>query len=112
MPKLDLSSQEDLNGPLQNLGMTDAFGPAADFRGVTTQRSLSISLVEHAAVLKVDEQGTVAAGATVVVSPTAAVPVPRKPVSLILNRPFLLLLRDDGGGNVLFVARVDNPAQS
>lgn len=112
MPKLDLSSQEDLNGPLQKLGMTDAFGTAADFRGVTTQRSLYISLVEHAAVLKVDEQGTVAAGATAVISPTTAVPVPRKPISLILNRPFLLLLRDDGGGNVLFVARVDNPAQS
>jgi serpin B len=112
MPKLDLSSQEDLNGPLQKLGMTDAFGPAADFRGVTTQRSLYISLVEHAAVLKIDEQGTVAAGATAVISPTTAVPVPRKPVSLILNRPYLLLLRDDGAGNVLFVARVDNPAQS
>jgi serpin B len=112
MPKLDLSSQEDLNGPLQKLGMTDAFGPAADFRGVTTQRSLYISLVEHAAVLKIDEQGTVAAGATAVISPTTAVPVPRKPVSLILNRPYLLLLRDDGGDNVLFVAQVDNPAQS
>jgi serpin B len=112
MPKLDLSTQEDLNGPLQKLGMTDAFGPAADFRGVTTQRSLYISLVEHAAVLKIDEQGTVAAGATAVISPTTAVPVPRKPVSLILNRPYLLLLRDDSDGNVLFVARVDNPAQS
>jgi len=111
MPKLDLSSQEDLNGPLQKLGMTDAFGPAADFRGVTTQRSLYISLVEHAAVLKIDEQGTVAAGATAVVAPTTAVPVPREPVRLILNRPYLLLLRDDASGNILFVARVDNPAQ-
>jgi serpin B len=112
MPKLDLSSQEDLNGPLQKLGMTDAFGPAADFRGVTTQRSLYISLVEHAAVLKIDEQGTVAAGATAVISPTTAVPVPRNPVSVILNRPYLLLLRDDASGNILFVARVDNPAES
>jgi serpin B len=112
MPKLDLSSQEELNGPLRKLGMTDAFGPAADFRGVTTQRSLYISLVEHAAVLKVDEQGTVAAGATAVVSPTTAVPVPRKPVSLVLDRPYLLLLRDDDSGGVLFVARIDNPAQS
>ena len=111
MPKLDLSSQEDLNEPLQKLGMTDAFGAAADFRGVTTQRSLYISLVEHAAVLKVDEQGTVAAGATAVVAPTTAVRVPPKPVLLILNRPYLLLLRDDASGNVLFVARVDDPAQ-
>ncbi len=111
MPKLNLSSQESLNATLQKLGMTDAFGPAADFSGVTTQRSLDISLVEHAAVLKVDEQGTVAAGATAVVSPTLAVPVTRRPVSLVLNRPFLLLLRDDSSGAVLFVANVENPSQ-
>jgi serine protease inhibitor len=92
--------------------MTDAFSSAADFRGVTTERSLYISLVEHAAVLKIDEQGTVAAGATAVVAPTLAVPVSRKPASMILNRPYLLLLRDDDSGAVLFVASVANPSQS
>jgi serpin B len=112
MPKLDLSSQESLNAPLEQLGMTDAFSSAADFRGVTTERSLYISLVEHAAVLKIDEQGTVAAGATAVVAPTLAVPVSRKPASMILNRPYLLLLRDDDSGAVLFVASVANPSQS
>jgi serpin B len=112
MPKLHLSSQEALNAPLQALGMTDAFGSAADFRGVTTQRALYISLVEHAAVLKIDEQGTVAAGATAVVGPTAVEQQPRKPVNVILNRPYLLLLRDDASGAVLFVARVDDPSES
>jgi serpin B len=112
MPKLDLASQESLNAPLQKLGMTDAFGPQANFSGVTTARSLYISLVEHAAVLKIDEQGTVAAGATAVVSPTLAVQVPRTPVDVVLNHPYLLLLRDDASGAVLFVARVANPSQS
>jgi len=111
MPKLDLSSQESLNAPLEQLGMTDAFSSAADFRGVTTQRSLYISLIEHAAVLKIDEQGTVAAGATAVVAPTLAVPVSRRPVSMVLNRPYLLLLRDDNSGAILFVASVANPSQ-
>jgi serpin B len=112
MPKLDLSTQSDLDGPLQKLGMTDAFTGHANFAGVTTQRQLEISLVEHAAVLKVDEQGTVAAGATAIVAPTTAVPVRTRTIDLKLNRPYLLALRDDASGALLFVALVANPAQS
>lgn len=112
MPKLDLSTQSDLDAPLQKLGMTDAFTGRANFTGVTTQRQLEISLVEHAAVLKVDEQGTVAAGATAIVAPTTAVPVRTRTVDLKLNRPYLLALRDDASGALLFVALVANPAQS
>jgi serine protease inhibitor len=37
MPKLHLHTQTSLNGPLEALGMTDAFGPAADFSGITTR---------------------------------------------------------------------------
>jgi serpin B len=110
MPKLHLHTQTSLNGPLQTLGMTDAFGPAADFRGITTQVPLQISLVEHAADLKVDEQGTVAAAATGIVGPTAIARPPGPPVTVDLDRPYLLLLREDGSGAILFVARVADPS--
>ena len=110
MPKLDLSTQLDLNAPLQRLGMTDAFGPAADFSALTKQRSLNISLVEHAAKLKIDEAGTVAAAATVIVGPTAV--APSQAIHLALNHPYLLLLRDDASGTILFLARVADPSRS
>jgi serine protease inhibitor len=110
MPKLHLHTQTSLNGPLETLGMTDAFGPAADFRGITTQVPLQISLVEHAADLKVDEQGTVAAAATGIVGPTAIARPPGPQVSVDLDHPYLLLLRDDGSGAILFVARVADPS--
>jgi serpin B len=111
MPKLKLSTQTSLNAPLQALGMTAAFGSHADFSALTTQRALNISLVEHAADLKIDEQGTVAAAATAIIGPTA-VELPTGPtVEMTLNHPYLLLLRDNVSGTILFVARVANPSE-
>ena len=110
IPKFHLLSQASLNAPLEALGITDAFSPAADFGGITRAAALRIGLVEHAADLRLDEQGTVAAGSTVVVGPTAAEPTPRAPVDVNLDQPFLLLLRDDASGAVLFVAQVADPA--
>jgi serpin B len=109
MPKIHLRTQTALNGPLEALGMTSAFGPSADLRGITRQVPLSISLVEHAADLKVDEQGTVAAAATGIVGPTAIALPPGRPVTVDVDHPYLLLLRDDRSGAVLFVARVADP---
>ena len=109
MPKIHLRTQTALNGPLEALGMTSAFGPSADLRGITRQVPLAISLVEHAADLKVDEEGTVAAAATGIVGPTAIALPPGSPVTVDLDHPYLLLLRDDSSGAVLFVARVADP---
>jgi serpin B len=110
MPKIHLHTQTALNAPLEALGMRDAFGATANFSGITTQAPLQISLVEHAADLKVDEQGTVAAAATGIVGPTAIALPPGLPVTIDLDRPYLLLLREDSSGAILFVARVVNPA--
>ena len=110
MPKIDLQTQTALNAPLQTLGLTAAFSPSADFRGITTATALRISLVEHAADLKVDEQGTVAAAATGIIGPTAISQPRGSPVTVNLDRPYLLVLRDDTSGAILFVARVADPA--
>ena len=90
--------------------MTAAFGQSANFRGITTTVPLQISLVEHAADLKVDEQGTVAAAATGIVGPTAIAEPTGPIVTVNLDRPYLLLLRDDASGAVLFVSRVADPS--
>ncbi|MGD1049796.1 MAG: serpin family protein [Solirubrobacteraceae bacterium] len=112
MPKIHLRTQTALNAPLEALGMTDAFSPSANFSGITARVPLRISVVEHAADLKVDEQGTVAAAATGIVGPTAIARPPGPTVTVDLDRPYLLLLRDDTSGAILFVARVEDPASS
>src|ERR1039458_9623681 len=111
MPKIHLHTQTSLNGPLAALGMTAAFGPLANFSGITTDMPLKISLVDHAADLMVDEPGTVAAAATGNNGIALSAPGPAPP-EVNLAPPYLLLLRDDASGAILFVARVANPDAS
>jgi serpin B len=110
MPKLRLALQTDLAAALSSLGMPIAFTDRADFSGITSATSLKIAAVEHGADLKVDESGTVAAAATgISLTPTAVRLGPA--VGLTLNHPYLLFLRDDDTGAILFAARVADPAQ-
>lgn len=111
MPRLTLRLHTSLNQTLESLGMTEAFGPQADFSGITHQVALQIEDVEHGAYMRVDEAGTVAAAATGISTyPTAVLGGPV--VRLSLNHPFLLFLRDDTTGAILFAGRVTNPAGS
>lgn len=108
MPKWEYRSTFTLKTILGNMGMTDAFGGAADFSGITGSPGLFVSDVFHQAFIKVNEAGTEAAAAT-------AIPVPDsmalEPVSFTIERPFIYLIQDIPTGTVLFAGRVLNPAQ-
>jgi serine protease inhibitor len=108
LPKVSLSSRSSMKGLLGQLGMTVAFGPTADFTGLSAQAG-HIGLVEQAATLRVGEKGTVASAATAVgMTPTAA---RVSPVAQIrFDRPYLLLVTATATGEPLFLARVANPA--
>ncbi len=113
LPRFHLMTQISLKDPLRALGMTDAFSETANFSGITAAEQLKIGFVEHAADLRVDEAGTVAAAATVVgVVPTAGKVTPRDVTRFNANRPFLFFLRDDRTGAVLFAGRLTNPASA
>ncbi len=109
VPRFHLTLDTGLKPILSELGMPAAFSDAADFSGITTHIALKISAVEHAADLRVNEQGTVAAAATGIATEPTAVPFDRAP-RLTLDHPFLAFLRDDATGAILFVAQVTNPA--
>ncbi len=113
LPRLHLNTQVELSGALKKLGMPTAFSEAADFSRITTEVPLKIAFVKHAADFTVDEQGTIAAAATVVgVFPTSKLVGPRNAVAFNADRPFLFFLRDDRTGAVLFAGRVANPAST
>jgi serpin B len=108
MPRFQLALHSELNDALSALGMPVAFTDAADFSRITHDTGLKVQAVEHGAVLKVDEQGTVAAAATgISLTPTAIRIGPS--INVTLNHPFLLFLRDDRTGAILFAARVVDP---
>lgn len=108
LPKFQFDSQFGLADSLKALGMTDAFDPEqADFSGMSDRKDLFISAVVHKAFVAVDEKGTEAAAATaVIVGVTSA---PAFDVTLIIDRPFIFLIRDIPTGQILFVGRVLNP---
>ncbi len=107
LPKVKLADTTSMKGLLAALGMGLAFTSAADFSGLSPQ-ACCIGLVQHAATLQVGEQGTVASAATAVgMEPTAA---RLPPVTVMFDRPYLMLVIDRTTGEPLIAARVTNPA--
>ena len=106
-PKFEFESEVSLAQVLASMGMPSAFNEAADFSGMTGQEDLFISDVFHKAYVNVDEQGTEAAAATaVLVSRTS---MPEDPVTLVVDRPFLFLIREHQTNTILFMGRVVSP---
>jgi len=110
LPKFKFTSEFSLPNTLQNLGMTDAFdGDLADFSGMTGNKELYIGNIIHKAFVAVDEKGTEAAAATVVIMQTAG--AIQMNVNLQVDRPFIFIIRDTVHGQILFMGRVLNPAE-
>ena len=104
MPKFSFTKEITANEVLQALGMRDAFLPvSADFSGMDGTRDLFIQYVLHKAFVAVDEKGTEAAAATAVMMGKSAIMEPA--VRLIIDRPFIFLIRDKVSGSILFVGR-------
>jgi serpin B len=110
LPKFKLAPETvRLSKELEALGMAKAFGPSADFGGITKDEPLHIDEVHHKAFIDVDEAGTEAAAATAVDMKAGATSVPEKVRKVTLDHPFLFLLRDHKTGQILFMGRVATP---
>lgn len=92
IPKFQYGYGVEMNGQLEEMGMTDAFSPAADFSKISGQTALYISQVLHKTAITVDEKGTKAGAATAVAMNSSAAVIPLKTV--YLNRPFVYMLVD------------------
>jgi serpin B len=111
IPKFQFASTFNLSDTLKAMGMPAAFDPSqADFSGMDGQKDLYISDVLHKAFINVDENGTEAAAATVVIVGTTAMPA--KMAELTIDRPFIFLIRDTQNGTILFIGRVLDPTKN
>jgi serpin B len=104
LPRFRITQRLQLAKTLGDMGMSDAFGPQADFSGMDGGTSLSISAVIHKAFIDVNEEGTEAAAATAVV-----VGLRSMPRSFVVDRPFVFMIRDKKTGSIIFIGRVVNP---
>lgn len=114
LPKFEFEFGTSLAETLRSMGMVDAFDPMrADFTGMvegTPPQPLLIGDVLHKAFISVDENGTEAAAATVVVMPTGTSMVQTTPPEVRIDHPFIFAIRDTQTGTLLFVGRVLNPS--
>jgi serpin B len=105
IPEVDIDSNLDLSSTLGSMGMSDAFGPGADFSAMSNLAT-QLSEVKQKATLHVTKYGTVASAATSIVGIASAA---MKSVPLTFDRPFVFMVRDTVTGTILFESAVDNP---
>jgi serpin B len=110
LPRFRITAGFRLDDTLRALGVVRAFGPGADFSGITEAERLFINAVVHKAYVDVDEQGTEAAAATAVgMKALAMVRRPDPVVTMVVDRPFLFAIADTATGLPLFLGQVARP---
>jgi len=110
LPKFKFDTKYSLVKTLDEMGMPTSFTDDADFSGMDGKKDLSISDVIHQAFVDVNEEGTEAAAATVVVVGLTSVGPGRPSIPVFrADHPFLFVIQDVTNGNILFIGKVENP---
>jgi serpin B len=111
LPKFQLSSRYDLNGPLQNLGMQDAFSSDANFIGIDGMRDLFLNKIAHQAVFDLDEIGVIATAATTATMSLTSNDSKELPTVMNIDHPFLFFIVDLNSHEMLFIGKIAEPSK-
>ena len=119
MPKFEFESDLDLGDTLKAMGMPNAFDrEMSDFSGMDGRKCIAgddpcllISDVLHKAFVSVEEKGTEASAASIVVVERPVTRTARTPITVVVDRSFIFLIRDNQTGAILFLGRVLDPRQ-
>ncbi|MCE5278581.1 MAG: serpin family protein [Planctomycetaceae bacterium] len=109
VPRFKMTDEFALSAALKEMGMKDAFDPAAaDFSGMDGKRDLFISAALHKAFVDVNEEGTEAAAATGIMVGVTSVQIDEPP-TFRADHPFLFVIRHNATGAMLFLGQVVDP---
>ncbi|CAN5548618.1 serpin family protein [soil metagenome] len=112
LPKFKMTSTFELADVLSKMGMPLLFQPGkADLSGIVASNDLFISRVVHKAYVDVYEEGTEAAAATAVIAVRASAARPPSDPIFRADHPFVIAIRDNKTGSLLFLGRVANPKE-
>jgi serpin B len=106
LPSFSVDCSVDLGGYLQSLGVISAFGHSADFGPMGLPNGF-IGRVRQKVVLTIDEEGTMAAAATMGAVAAGLPPEPK--VTMRVNRPFFCTICDNKTGTILFMGIIRAP---
>lgn len=103
MPKFKTEFTKSFVDVLKQMGINIAFTNAADFSNMFDNVEAHISDVIHKTFIEVDENGTEAAAATVILMTKNSLPMPEEIKEFKANRPFTYFIRDEVSGEILFL---------
>ena len=115
LPIVDLTCKYSLKDVLGELGMTTPFHETqANFHGIAEPtpdlKYIWIEKVIHKTALKMDEEKTQAAAATAIIMGGMGGAAQPPPVNIFrADRPYLVLIRDNQTGLILFAGRINDP---
>lgn len=106
VPKFDISSETNLINGLAELGIKDVFDyDKSDFSSFSDEKELFVNKINHAARVKIDEEGVIGAAYTEMEMIITGLP-PQENVDFICDRPFLFMITS-GVGSPLFIGKVN-----
>lgn len=110
IPRFKIEWNAELVPVLRDMGLALAVSDRADFSAMTPSERLKIGAVLHKSVVEVNEEGTEAAAATVVMMTASRAAVdPSEPFRLYADRPFLFAITHTRTGAVLFLGALNRP---
>ena len=116
IPKFKFDYDLNLKDDLENLGIKDAFdADNANFTNMAniknTEENLYVSDALHKADIEFSEEGVKAAAVTVMIMNMvgSAMPVPKFPIDIIINKPFMFIIRDKATKDIWFTGTVYEP---
>ncbi|WP_406661892.1 serpin family protein [Methanolobus sp. ZRKC3] len=107
LPKFTFEARTELNEPLQDMGIVDAFDSGmANFSGISASDGLFISEVIHQTYIRVNEKGTEAVAVTGVVMDES---LPYYKYEFTADHPFMFFIEDKRTECILFMGKVESP---
>ncbi len=110
LPGFETRSDIDLVGPLQGMGVTDAFDRGrADFSGAAGDPGeVVLKSIRQKALITVTEEGTEAMAVTTALFVVLFAIDDHETV--VVDRPFLFVIRHRPTGTILFIGRIEDPS--
>lgn len=110
IPKFDFDYSISLKKELIELGMKEAFSLDADFSKITGDKSLCVGDALHKADIEFSEDGVKAAAVTAfMMLDNAMIMEKTNPVEVIIDKPFMFVIRDKETDEVWFTGSVYKP---
>ena len=106
LPRFKMEYNKEFNDIMTQMGMGEAFTKEANFSRMLdnpTER-LFISKIAQKTFLEVNEEGAEAAAVTVVLTKVDSAPLP-----VLVNRPFVFLIREKSTNAILFIGQLMEP---